>query len=578
MKRIATANRDIDRFGPGKDGFRAAVPGISDPTYLSAEFCNSLQEALVRVVEAAGLVPSDDYNQFLNAIGTLASSALTGQGGAAQVGYHDAPGRTVEQQLDMLYFGLANVVDKKFAGGADSSGVAASTAAITAAFASGKLFVVFPPGTYKKTGTITIPAGCEIVLNNASILQDDDLTAFTSNASDWKITGVGRIARAAGQPAVLVPSSVGILIGSAARRYSITGDISVYYFANRGFVADGGDVTTDGVARSNITGLTCRNNMNGFALLAGYAAEYVSFANCFALDNVTDGVYLEAGNLNWSGGAVTGNGVGWHLKHPSSGVNPHHGMVVGCHVNHNISYQLHAEAVAAGMDFVGCHFYDNANPATGRIRLENSRGVNITGGEIGCGIEGIYDGSHPHYGFNKVSGNYFVGNGTIITGVGYTREKLLVSGNFDLSGPSIFNDPRAVYALKRHSIDYAATETVNLASVGDEIYDNRGVLGANFVANPGGWYTTTVNLNLSFATAPTTEYIMFGRDDAASGTFTELHRVRVADCASGTTASVNASYDFSISGGGQLTAFLISPGGNNFTIKAGSMISFKSLS
>jgi len=72
MKRIATINREIDKFGPGKDGFRAAVPGIAEPTYLSAEFFNSVQESLVRVEERAGFVPSNDHDQFADAIEALA--------------------------------------------------------------------------------------------------------------------------------------------------------------------------------------------------------------------------------------------------------------------------------------------------------------------------------------------------------------------------------------------------------------------------------------------------------------------------------------------------------------------------
>lgn len=76
MKRIATLNRAIDMFGPGKDGFNAAVPGVSEPTYLSAEWCNAVQESLVRVIESAGMVPSADLNQFVLAIRQLAGSAV----------------------------------------------------------------------------------------------------------------------------------------------------------------------------------------------------------------------------------------------------------------------------------------------------------------------------------------------------------------------------------------------------------------------------------------------------------------------------------------------------------------------
>lgn len=72
MKRIDTASRAIDLLGAGRDGFRAAVPGVSDPTYVNAKWFNAVQEAVVRMIEAAGLSPSDtDYDQFKTALNTL---------------------------------------------------------------------------------------------------------------------------------------------------------------------------------------------------------------------------------------------------------------------------------------------------------------------------------------------------------------------------------------------------------------------------------------------------------------------------------------------------------------------------
>ncbi|MGK5008131.1 hypothetical protein [Janthinobacterium sp. MDB2-8] len=77
MERIKTINREIDKFGPGKDGFRSAVPGISEPTYLSADFFNGLQESLMRVQEEAGLEPSADYGQFNLALKKIADLVST---------------------------------------------------------------------------------------------------------------------------------------------------------------------------------------------------------------------------------------------------------------------------------------------------------------------------------------------------------------------------------------------------------------------------------------------------------------------------------------------------------------------
>ncbi|RJX32345.1 MAG: phage tail protein [Oxalobacter sp.] len=73
MKRIATSNAVADLFGEGKDGFRDGnkAAGIQ-ATQLSALWCNHLQEAIIRTIEAAGLPLSDtDFDQFPNALMAL---------------------------------------------------------------------------------------------------------------------------------------------------------------------------------------------------------------------------------------------------------------------------------------------------------------------------------------------------------------------------------------------------------------------------------------------------------------------------------------------------------------------------
>lgn len=77
MKRIQTVNREADKFGPGKDGFRSAVPGVSEPTYLSPDWCNGVQESLIGIQERAGLTPLDDNRQVANAIEIIANEPLS---------------------------------------------------------------------------------------------------------------------------------------------------------------------------------------------------------------------------------------------------------------------------------------------------------------------------------------------------------------------------------------------------------------------------------------------------------------------------------------------------------------------
>lgn len=90
------------------------------------------------------------WTRRADGVDNLANSVvanLASDAGASMVGYHSSPGRTTQQQLDMLYYGMANVLDPQYAGGADPTGVASSTAAIQAAL-DAKKYVIFPVGTY----------------------------------------------------------------------------------------------------------------------------------------------------------------------------------------------------------------------------------------------------------------------------------------------------------------------------------------------------------------------------------------------------------------------------------------------
>jgi WD40 repeat protein len=80
MQRISTDNKAVDLFGSGKHGFSGGDPSVAqDGTDLSADWCNGVQESLVRVIEAAGITPaSPGYTQLLEALHTLFDVQLDG--------------------------------------------------------------------------------------------------------------------------------------------------------------------------------------------------------------------------------------------------------------------------------------------------------------------------------------------------------------------------------------------------------------------------------------------------------------------------------------------------------------------
>lgn len=73
MKRIDTATKAVDLFGPGKHGFKAGnVLAGEAPTKLSAGWFNALQEEVARAIEAFGLeLDPEDNGQLAAALTAL---------------------------------------------------------------------------------------------------------------------------------------------------------------------------------------------------------------------------------------------------------------------------------------------------------------------------------------------------------------------------------------------------------------------------------------------------------------------------------------------------------------------------
>lgn len=58
MDVIQTSNRQVDKFGAGRHGFQAGVPGVSLATALSPTWCDGVQQELINVLVEGGLAPS----------------------------------------------------------------------------------------------------------------------------------------------------------------------------------------------------------------------------------------------------------------------------------------------------------------------------------------------------------------------------------------------------------------------------------------------------------------------------------------------------------------------------------------
>jgi parallel beta-helix repeat protein len=88
---------------------------------------------------------------------------LAAPSGSSLVGYHSGQ-ITVEAQLDMLYYGIANLLDKSYAGGADPTGVVPMDTVWSAIVAAGKKYIYVPPScTFTAAASLVVPANTTVL-------------------------------------------------------------------------------------------------------------------------------------------------------------------------------------------------------------------------------------------------------------------------------------------------------------------------------------------------------------------------------------------------------------------------------
>lgn len=304
---------------------------------------------------------------------------------ANDVSYGDA---TVQRQLDMLYFGVANVWDKRF--GVDATGVVESSAQIQAAMDSEK-FVNFGSGVYKigamllpKTGKHLLFSSAEIKTAVSNPLLPNSVSAFyCDQISDFSFSGQLSInGTVVGAPIFEGEGGGGHgIIVRACHSWSIE-NVAVKWFSGCGiFITTTGDPwyqVGPGVSLGQVS--NCRTQQCGYGvkMSGGFMAEYVTFTNCFSQYNANAGFQGYAGNVMWTGGAISHNYLnGIELR---SDFNSAHGGFSGVMINHNKQANVVAIGVTNAHAFTGCTIFDdNAGPRMGAIFLTESTGITFTG-------------------------------------------------------------------------------------------------------------------------------------------------------------------------------------------------------
>lgn len=81
MDFIQTANKQVDKFGPGKHGFSAGNSSGGIPaTFVSQEWCDNVQQELINVIEGAGLTvnPASKTQLYQAILAMISGNAANG--------------------------------------------------------------------------------------------------------------------------------------------------------------------------------------------------------------------------------------------------------------------------------------------------------------------------------------------------------------------------------------------------------------------------------------------------------------------------------------------------------------------
>lgn len=282
---------------------------------------------------------------------------------------------------------------------AAGDGATDDATALTAYLTSGLTSFDWPGRTYASSVSVLILDGQSHQFNGTKLKA---LTAamsllYADSVSDWGITGELKLEGTADGSAEASPTAETMLRVRDCRRYVVE-NVTPTDTLGRGFFFQANIDSTLRGEKGRITGCNAYRCQTGWLVDADTGSEFNSFAACGASGNFI-GVEIGAGNTGWVGGTIVDNAGGVTLL---PGANHAHGMMLGVNINHNAAWNVRADDIANGFDFVGCHFYGDGSDA-GRIELNNSQGIMLTGGDLSCHVQNNV-GAGTITGTNQVNG------------------------------------------------------------------------------------------------------------------------------------------------------------------------------
>lgn len=478
-----------------------AVVGASNIVYLAS--LAALQATTGRSTNDLALVADVGWMRCAGASGETPVGSLVVSDSDGLEWYLETPSvRGFPQVFDVCLYGAV---------GAPTEDTTAIAAAITAADAVNGV-VYFPPKAYV-SDTLTIPSGVTLLGHGATLRfktgEAGNLLAI-DGPTDVRIEGL----TLDGQDTTTYVggTSVGTRSGvyvNNSQRVTIS-RCYIKGFDKHGIsVADTGHDTDYGNA---VTIDCCELSNNWANLFFGTRAEYCKVVGTTATKG-RYGIWIQSGNVYCGDSMFNYNVDGVYLL---NGTNDAHGVFSGCSINHNTAFALHADSIANGHTFSGCHLY------YGDIYLDGCTGVQIIGGHIGCDGSDITTIYCQGGGWNVIRDNFLAGPVAISHGYSGSADKVEFINNRKLDGAASIDSkfsypPLRVFMTGLTAATVTATATVvydtatreelyGQTTAADTLYDSSNGIGLCPVS---GLYAFTAILKFNNAAAADCQVILW---------------------------------------------------------------------
>jgi len=290
------------------------------------------------------------------------------------------------------------------------------TPALLAALAAGPGVVRIGPGQFR-LGNVLVPSGVTLLGSGpATIIRSNGakLIFAQRGGRDWAIRDMVLDGQARGPWRQRADEGFGAILLEQCCHYDVSG-LSLRNFSGPALrVTRTGAEGTPITAGGRISHIVAEGNHTG--VLLDRRGEYVILTELCCRNNLR-GCVIHAGNITLANSSFISNVDGIVIRDKDNGS---HGVVANCLSNHNTRHALWAADVLSGMVITGCCFF------YGDILIENSTGVGITNGLLGCSVAVRGEG------FNRIAGNrLFPAEGRSFD-FGPTT---IVEGNFGPEGP-----------------------------------------------------------------------------------------------------------------------------------------------